>query len=373
MYKTRSVSRLGCIDGLRGYLALLVFIHHFVITYYWKIEGSWTRPPEDYFNNFGQAGVSLFFMITGYLFISKILSQREKINWIKFYISRIFRIVPLYTFVLGIIILTVAIETSFTLHVDVGQFVGQILRWVFFVGSVINEFHDTEKIIASVDWSLKYEWLFYLLLPIIAQGILKSRMLLFYTIFVVIVASEIALSIWSSYNSSCLILFLIGGVTAKIKTVNYKVINYMDHWLITIIAIASLIVVINCFKTSFGLTQALLLSIFFIPVALGNSMFGILKLDSSIFLGEISYSIYLMHGIVLYFTFSLFFPNHIASNTQTSYMLLMPIIAVLVILISWATYIFIEKPMNIFGKQLSNRLIKNENIADFDKPINIAS
>ena len=64
-------------DGLRGILALSVLVHHFYITYFWKTTGLWKRPESDLLNNFGAIAVSFFFLITGYLFISKI--QKEKL------------------------------------------------------------------------------------------------------------------------------------------------------------------------------------------------------------------------------------------------------------------------------------------------------
>ena len=74
-YLKERTDRLGAIDGLRGYLALLVFIHHFEITWYWHNTGEWSSPP---YLNFGTVGVSIFFMITGYLFVHKILTNRRK-------------------------------------------------------------------------------------------------------------------------------------------------------------------------------------------------------------------------------------------------------------------------------------------------------
>ena len=93
-------SRLDTLDGLRGFLAIFVFFHHYVITYYWKTTDQWIRPPEDYYHNYGKVGVALFFMITGFLFLSKILTLRRSIDWLKVYESRFYRIMPLYIFVL---------------------------------------------------------------------------------------------------------------------------------------------------------------------------------------------------------------------------------------------------------------------------------
>jgi len=78
-------SREGCIDGLRGYLAIFVFIHNYAITYIWKTTGEWSSPGFVYFNSMESVGVSVFFVITGYLFTLKLLKS-PKINWKRLYI-----------------------------------------------------------------------------------------------------------------------------------------------------------------------------------------------------------------------------------------------------------------------------------------------
>ena len=51
------------IDGLRGYLALFVFLHH---SYIWRIfirTNKWEEPDSNLFNHFGQTSVVFFFII----------------------------------------------------------------------------------------------------------------------------------------------------------------------------------------------------------------------------------------------------------------------------------------------------------------------
>ena len=110
-------SRFESLDGLRGFLAISVFFHHFAVTYHWKIHGIWTKPPpEIYYLNYGKVGVAIFFMITGFLFISKISKSNEKIDWPKLYESRFFRIVPLYLFALALISLIVFHNSEYQLN-----------------------------------------------------------------------------------------------------------------------------------------------------------------------------------------------------------------------------------------------------------------
>ena len=352
-------TRFGCIDGLRGYLALGVFIHHFVITFAWKTTGAWVSPAEGYFNNFGNAGVAVFFMITGFLFVRKILDSGESINWTKIFISRIFRIFPLYIACLLVIILFVAIQSNFVNYSSASQLLIDVSRWLLYTGSSINGYADTGKIIASVDWTLKYEWFFYLTLPLLAL-LMKSKIATLLACLIVVAGAispyQIGLLVWNfmwQLSSFFLIFFLIGGLTARLSKLTIG--EYIDHPFVTLLALCCLAGLFWGFDTSFGFYQSLLLAGFFIPVALGNSLFGLLNRRFSKFLGEISYSIYLTHGIVLFTLFTLLFPGFLVSISVTTYMLLMPLVAAIVVLLSWFTFSTIEKPMMMLGKKIANK------------------
>ena len=69
-------NRIVTLDGLRGYLAIGVFLIHYLVTYQWIFTGIWMPTSLKIFNNIGQASVSLFFIMTGYLFAKTIKSKR---------------------------------------------------------------------------------------------------------------------------------------------------------------------------------------------------------------------------------------------------------------------------------------------------------
>ncbi|MCG8525349.1 MAG: hypothetical protein MI748_03135, partial [Opitutales bacterium] len=79
-----------------------------------------------------------------------------------------------------------------------------------------------------------------------------------------------------------------------------------------------------------------------------------LKTRGSVFLSEISYSIYLLHAVVLYLSFSIIWPPQ-ESQSQEGFMMLTPVIGIAVVLISTLTYSFIEKPFMNLGKKLSRK------------------
>jgi peptidoglycan/LPS O-acetylase OafA/YrhL len=86
--------RIGCFDGLRGYLAVGVFMYHCLIWLYVLQGHEWSPPPGNAYANLGQATVALFFMITSILFYPKILRRLSGSEWLAHFISRIFRAHP---------------------------------------------------------------------------------------------------------------------------------------------------------------------------------------------------------------------------------------------------------------------------------------
>src|SRR5438094_622932 len=63
-------NRYEVLDGLRGFLALSVFLLHANAYYhfYHERQHQWGESPSVFYSQMGQIGVVLFFMITGFLF-----------------------------------------------------------------------------------------------------------------------------------------------------------------------------------------------------------------------------------------------------------------------------------------------------------------
>lgn len=356
-------NRLHNIDGLRGLLATGVFIHHFVITYYLHATGEWTAPPTRFYALLGSTCVALFFMITGFLFTQKLAAKDGRINWLSLYISRIFRLVPLYWFAVAVVIAIVFIVGGIELNVPLKSLAKQILYWLTFSEYPnINKFNLTYRIVAGVLWTLKYEWLFYLSLPILAIFIIINKKI---PVALWILAGIILWFHFRPYYSETLfvstnylIYFLCGGLGASLAR-NEKLVPFARHYLTSIIAIVSLALAFILFEAEYTFGQAIFLTIFFIPVAMGNSMFGILTTRMLGLLGEISYSVYILHGILLYVAFTLLFPNIMNPGTSLLvFYLLMEISGIALIIITWITYSLIEKPFIDLGIKFSNLIFK---------------
>lgn len=241
-------NRISSIDGLRGYLALSVFVHHFIINYYWHINGVWLEPEENWLVNIGEIPVSLFFMITGYLFSKKILDNKFLAK--EFLINRAFRIMPLYYFVIFIMLLLTFIQTKFQIHESINLFIFHILKWFLFTPSELNLFKDVPFITAGVTWTLKYEWLFYLFLPVFVYILKfsKKAAYIFLTIVMLICWLKFDITIrYLNIKPGFLWLFFSGFLVTIIeRNINLKNINF-DHFIITIVNIFILFFISNMF------------------------------------------------------------------------------------------------------------------------------
>jgi peptidoglycan/LPS O-acetylase OafA/YrhL len=343
-------ARFETLDGIRGFLALAVLFHHFVIIYYWRVNGEWAGPPQQFYHNYGKVGVAIFFMITGFLFTSKLLGAKQKINWYKLFEARIFRIVPLYIFALMLVTFVVFHNTGYRLDVSAPELAFDYLKWGLFHGSSINDFGDTKTIIAHVDWTLRYEWLFYLSLPILSLVLLKGGISSGSMMLILMIVLFLSPMTFLSFSTKYFLLFAVGAVFAHLVRcvpVSSEVVTSKA----ASTAGALLFLAAVFYPGTLSFIHVAIISLFFALVAYGNSLFGLLRLKSAILLGEISYSIYLLHGFVLYLLFTQFAVLDLAEWSPAQFSLLMPAVSIVVVLFSSLTYLAVEKPLMAYGRR----------------------
>ena len=101
-------------------------------------------------------------------------------------------------------------------------------------------------------------------------------------------------------------IFLIGIAAAII--VRIKPLKSLSHKKLTSFTVCILIfIAITQFSSAYEGVPLALLGIAFTLIAGGNSIFGVLTSNSSRRLGQITYGLYLLHGVILYITFSIVF------------------------------------------------------------------
>jgi len=168
-YSTKQ--KYPAITGLRSLLSLSVFFHHAVIFYFYFRKGEWGVPPSNFYTLLGQVPVAIFFSITGFLFWQKLLHSNGQIHFAKFILSRIKRIAPAYWFVSLLIVLTIGFMSQFKLQVVLYLLIKEIALFILGIGLIeVPKINDINPglIGAGIFWTLRYEWKFYLFLPLIA-------------------------------------------------------------------------------------------------------------------------------------------------------------------------------------------------------------
>ncbi|MEP7069918.1 MAG: acyltransferase [Usitatibacter sp.] len=286
--------RFESIDGLRGFLAIGVFFTHVIATYGYYAHGRWYSIAPVY-TLMGQAGVSLFFMITGFLFWRRALRAERGLDARALYVSRIRRLVPMYAVSVALVLMVVAVESGFELRDPLVPLLKELRTWLsfgFMSASDINGVKDAH-IINAVYWTLAYEWSFYLALPLLA---LFARGWAFAILAIA--------TIFFGIQAPITINFLCGALAAVALERDLLDGRLARPWLAPV-PIAAISMALLAFDEPNHPASIGLLFVAFLFMVDGNTLFGLLRTRAAQLFGTVSYSFYLLHCIALFVTFRL--------------------------------------------------------------------
>ncbi|MEP7240615.1 MAG: acyltransferase [Devosia sp.] len=350
--------RIGTIDGLRGYLALGVVFHHYTLWQEVNHGRAWDGLASNPLNNLGQSSVALFFLVTGVLFYRIVGRKGPATNWVSLYVSRIFRLTPMLWLVTVIVaVFIVAHAGRPSLH-DLAP----IARWLTFLGNPdFFGYHEARLVNAGVLWTLKYEIAFYIGLPLVAllTAWVRRRALR------LVVLGAITAVLFAVYDATAfefqaglLAFFPLGMIASELAKIAPSALRSRGA---AAVGLAALVTQMFAFHGAYAPLPALLLTIAFIPVVAGNSYFGLLTLRGSVVLGETSYSIYMLHGIVLSVLMGDLVPR-LGINPDALWLAL-PAVALGVVALSAVTFVCVERPFIGLGHRLGKRLSRPAPIA----------
>lgn len=257
------------------------------------------------------------------------------------FVGRLLRLAPLYFIVLIALFFTVAVLSDFNLNIPLIRLAKTAFSWInfgFFDRPDINKIKDTSLIVAGVTWTLPYEWFFYFSLPALAAAIKLpvSRPYLILSSLALIKAITSNADFIHGYS------FLFGIIAAVIvKNPNIRL--KLNQKIFSVFALALLTLSLISFSSAFTLISISLLGITFTIIASGNSLFGLLTFSVSRFIGEITYSIYLLHGLLLFFLFRFYFSFALPASALTYWLSVFSLIPIL-ILISYFSFHLLETP-----------------------------
>jgi len=356
----RGESRFAGIDGLRGYLAFGVFVHHSIITWIFLQTGVIDLPPSNFYSQLGQGSVALFFMITGFLFWDRLLTHGRQHDWLAFAVSRLFRLYPLYLPLMLAVFISVFCLQGWELKDSVTQLIGQTLAWLVFDRPDVNQYHQTGMLISNVTWTLGYEVFFYLALPLAAMLFIYRGGWMQTVLCLIGIYALYQVVGWEHSLKKHFLAGFLGGIAAAYWIRRPQWVAWSLSPLAGIIALLALAIAFTVFNRAFNLGALLLLSLFFVIVASGNTLFGALRPRSIRWLGEISYSTYLLHGFVLWILLQRLPPAlHLDARQAWVFLPLLAVCSCLLVIISSLTYQYIEKPGIDAGRKTLHWLRQN--------------
>lgn len=147
------------LDGVRAIAVIMVMFYHFFkdVDVHHDILILLKK-----LSLFGKTGVSLFFVLSGFLITRILLNTKQNDSYFKsFYIKRVLRIFPLYYFFLVIYYFVV----PFFLNQSFAEFSQQIWYWTFMQNFALT--FDWNSVGPIHYWSLSVEEHFYLFWPLI--------------------------------------------------------------------------------------------------------------------------------------------------------------------------------------------------------------
>jgi peptidoglycan/LPS O-acetylase OafA/YrhL len=317
------------IDGLRAIAVMAVIIFHFG------------------FLPYGYLGVDVFFVISGYL-ITKIVYREaldDKFSIVNFYLRRIRRIIPLVLFT---VLFTLVIGIMVMLPNDLENLSQSVIATNFFSNNVLllittGNYWDTVNEFKPLmhTWSLGVEEQFYFIFPVIFLFLSGKRKKWILPVLILFTTISLFCFVILSSNSASkfyLIQFRffelsIGGIGAIVFKDLLVYIKFRIIFIALLIAILGIdmFIPINIKLFSVILITTLLL------ISKSNNVEKLLFENRTVvFIGKISFSLYMWHQIILAFArYSVF--NHI--NLKNS-----GLIFLVILIFSSLTYFFIETP-----------------------------
>jgi peptidoglycan/LPS O-acetylase OafA/YrhL len=368
-------TRLRSLDGLRGVAAVVVLIHHSLLTipalagpYY--ADG--TRPevgtaawwlvysPLHVFWE-GSGAVYVFFVLSGIVLTLPVLSSRQ-FGWIAYYPQRLLRLyVPVWVailFAVATVLLVSRAGDTGSLWIDKHQdgiTLGSVLRDVTLVisgGAIISPL-----------WSLRWEVLFSLALPLFVWVAVKG--VKFTAVIAVLCVAVVALGgVLNNQYLQYLPMFMLGALigvslpklrsaAARIKArrrsgpvwlaaAGIAAVLITSRW--TLLAAGAPTLVVNA-SIALALVGATLIVL---VAAFSDQAQKLLEVNTIQWLGRISFSLYLVHEPIVVAFANVFGPDAVGWSILCS--------IVTSFLVAAVFYRFIEHPSYLLARSVRSRL-----------------
>ena len=355
---------LPSIDSLRALAVLAVIIYHVDVNY---LPG-------------GFLGVDLFFVLSGYLISSLIIKEFRKtgtVNLYNFYIRRARRLLPAVYFMITVGLVVMVLFNEVLLrksHLDAifGYIYSSNWWYIFHKLDYFDSFGAQSPF--KHLWSLAIEEQFYMIFPLLfllvngkkksKDGTYKLNKNFLYVVLGLILVSLIAHILLFDINNISRIYFgtdtrafsllvgVVGAILYPMERLHSKVTPQQNiiYSVVSLVSIATLITVMvytSEYNTWLYRGGFLLVAILGLIVIISSGkqhtlMSKLLSFKPVVFIGKISYSLYLWHFPILVLTT----PVSEIGNPNIIFVILR---VILTFILATASYVFVETPIRKLG------------------------
>ncbi|MUH73682.1 acyltransferase family protein [Psychrosphaera haliotis] len=343
--------RLASLDALRGIAALGVVLYHFTSLFaikfnYPELSAIFPSPSS----HIGRYGVELFFIISGFVISMSIENSN---NVYRFFVSRFSRLFPTFW------------AAVFISSIFIWIFNGQFDLVVFLKNLTMTPNFFGAKNIDGSYWTLTYELFFYIAIATLFYFFktIPTRLMVVIGIGVSLLTILVSMfDVYLGYKVKALLLiphihlFLAGFLFYKLWNSNNLKPTHI--WIINLVLFVLVLVQWLLAESDYSrhnFTSSIMVTAFFlIMILVTKEKLSFLSHPILVYLGTISYSLYLIHQEVGYIFISQLI------NITGSYWLSMPLSLAGVILIADLMYRYIESPSNKIVKRYLMLFQKNK-------------
>jgi exopolysaccharide production protein ExoZ len=340
-------------EGLRGFAVFLVFLVHYT-TFIdpWIAKLSPTHALARALHTIGNTGVDLFFVLSGYLIYGMLISRAQPLR--RFLTRRVERIYPAF---LAVFLIYIALSFIFPAHSKIPHDHFDAILYLIENFLLLPGVFPIEPMI-TVAWSLSYEMFYYFAIPLVIIFFGLSRRsvtwrVLFFSAIAIVTATYCAI-----FGGLVRLLMFVSGILLyeTIKKGNFRAPN-------SAVALVALVVGLLCMllpvsgalggvlKMSilFASFFALCFSCFHYPNAWLGKAFSWTPVR---WLGNMSYSYYLVHGLTLQASFlilGVLFPP--IEQGFLFFLVLLPLMFALTLCPSALLFLVVERPLSLAPSQ----------------------
>lgn len=369
--------RIILFDFIRGVSAVLVLISHLrnaIFVDYNDIDNNnYFVKVFYFFTGLGHESVMFFFVLSGFFVGGSVLKNKENFNFSSYLLARISRI---WSVLLPSLFITFIIDKVINLfHPDVinGNYLNvlnsgpdshyslSLLNFIsntFFCQTIFSPVYGTNGPL----WSLSNEFWYYILFPLIFLLATRKKLKLSYRILYLCVTFLILILIHTKIEG--LIIWIFGVFVYWMYSKDYEIKNKIVSSFLLVFSLFLIVFSIVISKSNLMFFSADLLigfsfGIFLLAVKYSNLM--VIKnsyfTKMSLFLSEISFSMYLLHFPIVIFIFSFFYKGDKQELTYFNLILFLIILGVIVI-ISYLFWFLFERKTADFKNMLKCMLDK---------------